>query len=277
MKTMTIKPSTKVQEIIDFFAEAYPDEARIGILTLKGNPAGSDRRLRALTEKDLTGGIEIELKKDIEESLELIRKKLGVETWRNYSAVNLDDALFGSKSSNGDLEPQEWYDFSNKIREKNILPELTFIFDDVLSNFDTDNHYPFFYTEDVLVANQFTSFIYANIDGIYTSINGDDLSLIMTWDKIKIDEDMGDGIYYVDEDDSPEPEHLTLGTEDEQFLSLSKDKALYFIEYMWNDIIKDITNLSRDGVVIWNEIEKKLGIERKQFNSWDEIREFINS
>jgi hypothetical protein len=270
-----VNSSTKLIELVNFFNANFPDiEDTITIFT-DDNSTSNNRHIQEFTSKDLSKGIEVEIRADHFETMEEFEEKLDITTLLTSKENN--GHLDFSKSQDEDLSPQEWYDFSNKLREKNILPELTFIFDDVLSNFDTDNHYPFFYTEDVLIANQFTSFIYANIDGVYTSINGDDLSLIMTWDKIKIDEDMGDGIYYVDEDDSPEPEHLTLGTEDEQFLSLSKDKTLYFLEYMWNDIIKDITNLSRDGVVVWNEMKKKLGVERKQFNAWDEIREFINS
>ena len=78
MESIIVKPSTTVAEVVDFFSSTYPNEKTISINTLKGNTAGPDRRLRALTEFDLTGGVEIELKKNFKESIACFEKKTGI-------------------------------------------------------------------------------------------------------------------------------------------------------------------------------------------------------
>lgn len=72
----TIKPSTRVQLIIDIFENKY--DQNIAVYTLKKNIAGPERRIRALTSESLKGGVTVNLHENIDETIEEIKLKTGL-------------------------------------------------------------------------------------------------------------------------------------------------------------------------------------------------------
>lgn len=73
-----IKPSTTVQELIELIKKEFDEFVEINVLTMKGNVAGEDRRLRALTKNDLSGGIKIKVKKNLNETLNNFSQLTGI-------------------------------------------------------------------------------------------------------------------------------------------------------------------------------------------------------
>lgn len=278
MKKITLKPSTRVHELVEFIKsnlDQYSDVTqldRINVRTLKGNIAGDDRRLRALTETDLSTGIEISIENTLEATIEKIEDSCGIKI--NFiESVGDFNSFLDSLTGDEFLTPEEWIAFSGKLSEKNILPQLTFIFNEVLSEYEDelDNHFPFFYLEDVIIGQNYEGFLYANIDGVFSNCTGNGIVQIQSWDNIE-------DVYYVDDEGTREhePDHLTLLNTEGGMLSISKDDSLNFLSNFWNGILSDLINETRgEQAIVWSQIEKKLKLTRMEFGSWDEIREFI--
>ncbi len=279
MKKITLKPSTRVNELVDFIKsniEHYSDVTKldkINICTLKGNIAGDDRRLRALTEMDLSNGIEISIENSIEATLDKIETICGIKINYIESVDDSNSFLDYRFIDDISLNSEEWNVFSEKLSEKNILPQLTFIFNEVLSEYEDelDNHFPFFYIEDAIIGQNYEGFLYANIDGVFSNCTGNGIVQIQSWDNIE-------DVYYVDDEGTREyePDHLTLLTTEGGMLSISKDDTLNFLSNFWKGILGALINETRgEQAIVWGQIEKKLKLTRMEFSSWDEIREFI--
>lgn len=85
LNVIFIKPSTRVSYILSMLEKKYQKEFYIS--TLKDNRAGLDRKARALTVKNIKGGVSIEMSEDLQETLDRIFEKSGISV--NWDALGI--------------------------------------------------------------------------------------------------------------------------------------------------------------------------------------------
>ena len=132
--SILIKSSTTVSEVENFYNSKFPDK-QIEILTDKGNKAGPDRKCRALTEIDLSGGIEIKLAENFDTSIATLKKstglsiRTGTQPIQQLKSPNQEmevDAILGINNQQEEIDVVKFQTKNNakKTAEKKELEKL---------------------------------------------------------------------------------------------------------------------------------------------------------
>jgi hypothetical protein len=198
----------------------------------------------------------------------------------NSNEINWADYVMADDSDSNEINLGD-FDIDNdelvakasaRIKKENALPGLVYI-NTALSElgYETNNHYPFFFTSLVNVSDkELSGFLYVNRDGFHSNcIEESELQMIFSWDSV-ID------IELVEEDESSirinivsEEGKLTINE------PYSKNMVVLLSIYknIWKKVVK---RFAGENVIMWDVIENEMGVNIYSFDTHEEYVNWIN-
>jgi len=202
----------------------------------------------------------------------------------NYLPYWSDDEVQRPKFDHDELEHTKPYNSTNDLKEEyikpicevikmyNILPHFPFIIHSLNEEgYVLDNKSCWFYAQDIQWASNDESWnLLIDHNGFYSTMGEKEFKLLFNWDdvaeiKTRIAEDqsgMTIGLFQAD------GQHLTL--------TQSGSVSLLVVYWLYEKIVCDIIENFKDQASIsWNFVENELGVQRKSFDSYEELYEAI--